>query len=242
MDQHPTSKKPNQTKASNMLALWKSGCLPHEALVRYGSPELVTQFAEAHEQKSDLDRVGDYLLWHIEHNTPPPTHPEAHRHALTKRSRQDALRVALELELVKKFENETLIPLGFLVPGSEEAHPVEIRLDIFDRRPGWSRSETIEGNGLEYVSVRIAERDVNLESKLTRPGRPSREDQILAAWDQLVSEEQISKGRPLGSHFLAVRQKIKELFPHDKRGDTGLDEKTLYAFLSPRFSELPDRF
>jgi hypothetical protein len=220
-------------------ALWKTGLPPSEGLERFGPLLLVNELRDSFEQHSDKDRFAEMLLQQRAAGHEFGANPEDFQYALQRQARQQAAVCALEADILRQLEQRVLVVLGFWVSAeTAENAPVEVPLYMFDRRPNWSRSDTIEANGRRYESVRIAPSDPKADRASRRPGRPSRADQIFAAWDRLVAEDRILVRKSLASHFPLVRETVAIMFPNDPSGEEGMKDKTLHVILGPSFKEL----
>jgi hypothetical protein len=234
-----TKFKTNPTVANKLLELWKVGVPPSEALQKFGDADLVAELRQSREQRTDQDRLADMVVACRNSGLRFPSSEEVSRHGLQRLARQKNALAALEWDIEARVESGELIAIGFLDPAqSNLGTPIEVQPHVLHSRPGWSLSDHIEGNGLRYESVRFVRADA-VQNFTRKAGRPSRQAGIFRAWEQMESEGAIDTSKSLSWHFPDLCRRVKK-FDHDQ-SDTGLEDKTLYDLLGPRFRELKER-
>jgi hypothetical protein len=143
--------------------------------------------------------------------------------------------------------------IGYKLPKRRGDKPEWISSEYWKAgRIDWDRSE-LHCAHCSYQDVRIVpSREIRDEARRTfkasvkesgrsEKGRPTREPQIVTAWNALVAEGKMPKVGPLNSIFDLVRDKVHEMFDSEKPDHEGLGEKvslsrarTVVQGVSPR--------
>lgn len=136
----------------------------------------------------------------------------------------------------------TVRAFGFAVPRQPHDVPVELPADLWNGIILWERSR-VEAHGLRIEGVRLIP-TARIEALQTqqapreparRPGRRSRESQIIEAFKALAAAGRIDTVRPLARVFPMIRTWVCETYPDDPDGEKGLNDKTLRKVLTPLF-------
>ena len=93
---------------------------------------------------------------------------------------------------------------------------------------------TIKGNGLEFVAVRIVQNSAAEPVKALhkrRPGRPSVQEPIKAVFKALQEDGKIDRNKAINSNFPAIRAKLAEMYPDST--PTKISDKLLYRVIPP---------
>ncbi|EKE67283.1 hypothetical protein P24_18676 [Oceanibaculum indicum P24] len=126
---------------------------------------------------------------------------------------------------------------GYSAPRRPDDTPVEVPSDLWAHPIYWDK-DTLSGDGLEIVAVRLIPtqwllqtQGISPQSPARRQGRPSRDSDILNAWNELVEEGKIDFSGTRANACKLVRERILKLFPD--QGEAGLGDKALYRKLKP---------
>ena len=151
------------------------------------------------------------------------------------------------LSFVRMLTESKLSGVGYRMPKRRGDKPEWIPSEYWTAaQVDWAKSELRFANFV-FQDVRIvpsreirddARRSFKVsveESGRSEMGRPTREPQIIHAWNALVAEGKMPKVGPLNSIFDLVRDKVHEMFDNEKPDDEGLGEKVLYRVLAPLF-------
>ncbi len=142
----------------------------------------------------------------------------------------------MQRDIVRWVQDGKLKAYGFGVPRRPEDAPQPVPLDLWSGTIGWGRS-ILAANGLRMEGVRLLllESDKHLRGGRS-PGRPSREAQILEAFDTLQASGQVDRTRPMAHLFEPIRQLVRDKHPTNKT-DQGLNDKTIARVIRERFVE-----
>ena len=152
--------------------------------------------------------------------------------------------------LLQSLQCRKLIAYGFRIPRNTNSEPEQIPPDLFQRRyVDWAAS-SINGAGLEFVSVRVLRpkwiKEANAQlpqlpkpgpvaPKRRLPGRPSSKDAINAAIESLIAEGKLPNADTRKENITVVRARVHTLFPGKFRKDKGLKEETIGKYLALAF-------
>ncbi len=141
-----------------------------------------------------------------------------------------------------------LLAIGYALPRSPTCTPVRIPTDVWNVSVDWD-TETVSGNGMKFVAVRIAaladveQRYAALPSgplQVVAPARerPSQKEDIFNAYQSLKQQGAIDPSKSMASHYEPIRSHLCKIHP-DRAGQfkTTSDE-TIRQVISPEFKEM----
>lgn len=148
-----------------------------------------------------------------------------------------ALQKKLKSACIDYVQRGHLRAFGYSAPRRPDDTPVEVPSDLWAHPIYWDKDK-LSGNGLEIVAVRLIPtqwllqaQGISPQSPSRRQGRPSRDSDILNAWNELVEEGKIDFSGTRANACRLVRERVLKLFPD--QGDAGLGDKALYRKLKP---------
>ncbi len=144
---------------------------------------------------------------------------------------QKSLRATLEKQIRGYLLRGSLVGMGYALPRRPADAPERVPIDLWQGFINWEQSK-VSGNGLEFVVVRVIRPEVGQEFAAA-PGRPSRRDQIVAAFKALDAEGLIDRTKPKARCYPMVRLRVLAMFPD--QGETGLGKQALHTYISPLF-------
>ncbi len=223
---------------------WDEGLTLHQAKFRYGERELVERYRQI-QQADPRTALLQVLSDQIEAITKPKTNPaetilqDPRFQAASKLSKEENdIDRQLDARIVGFLKAGQLVGLGYALPRAPDAMPVRIPSDVWAGRIHW-KDDKVEGNGLAFIAVRIvrpiaaAPTQKALRAPEPTKGRPSRRDQLEAAFHALDDEGRIPN-HPDNKKalFNALLDKLDELYPEQAGDRRGLSDKTLYKLVS----------
>lgn len=150
--------------------------------------------------------------------------------------------------LFKNIYSGKLIAVGYSCPRKSTNLPEEIPHDMWsEENINWGKS-SIKGNGLEFVSVRVAKKIreginsnnrkliPNIEVVDKRSGRPSKWGLIIEAYNFLEKNGKINCSRTLKSHTKIIQETVRVLHPEIK-DNKGMQEETVRRAILDRFEK-----
>lgn len=155
-----------------------------------------------------------------------------------------------------KLSRRHLIAVGYKFP-IESDFPTLIPLYMWPPENRDEADSSISSLGRKYIRVRIIRKAAlqnilknwekeriqlsKYEAEKKKPGRPSISDKIIDAFYALIKNGQIDPKIPLNSHYPAIRDAIKLLYPEliNKKGEIdGMRDEAIRKWVSPIFNEI----
>lgn len=137
---------------------------------------------------------------------------------------------------IKQLEAGIWVAIGFEAPRSTTSLLMVIPKHVIAGLRLYDEDSTLSGHGLHFVGVHIIHCSLLPDDTATKqsdtrrkPGRPTAEPYIQAAFSELLKSGQIDLAAPIASHFAAICDKIAELFPNENAHS--LSDKVLYKWL-----------
>lgn len=152
------------------------------------------------------------------------------------------LREELLSDCLKRLRKGQLKAYGFATPRRPSDSPQPVPPDLWNGIIGWDSSK-VRSDSLTMEAVRLIPphwetellaQQVSAGSDM-RPGRPSRGDQIVEAFEALDEAGQIDYAAPMAQTFDPIRNRVQATHPDE--GTKGLSEKTIAKTISARFNE-----
>ncbi|MFY8093268.1 MAG: hypothetical protein ACOVN0_07290 [Niveispirillum sp.] len=237
------------------LALWTQGVPLQQAYIRFAPKELAERWQALREESSNL-AVLNRLKSAVETDTfqaiapenrwaafasvaPTAIGPTGAFHTLTQQ---------LQARCVHLVRSGQLVAVGYAVPRAVTDKLAQVPDDLWLRRVNWDKG-IISGSGLRMEDVRIARAQtvatkpaqmmasLKLAAEVVAPGRPSKEPEIIAAFEKLRAAGQIDPSRPRVQHYDLIRKTIDPSY-NDKT--PGLSTNAMQRILKPYFDALDD--
>lgn len=211
--------------------IWEDGHTLWQALFKCTDPDKAKAFS-TYINGPPQSVVLDALLEAVQGGNNPSGLADAQRHLKAG----EQLRTEVEADLVGQIVAGRLLAVGYALPRSPDDPLRYVPDDVWSGKIDFHAS-TVRGNGLEFISIRIIrpEAITGKPKEARRPGRPSRSDQVIAAFNALDAEDEIDRSTSLSSHFEAVRHRVKVLYPEGANSEKGLSNQLLYKVLKPLF-------
>lgn len=141
-------------------------------------------------------------------------------------SELEALECKLKDRIIASIKRGLLKAVGYAVPRKPADMPVEVPPDLWAGRVSWERN-SVEGNGLRVEAVRVFPASW-LKTPAKVQGRPSRQDEIAAAYSELKQAHRIDyASATLASIALQVQAQILAQHPNHPEGLRGVGEKAI---------------
>lgn len=132
----------------------------------------------------------------------------------------------LKYDLLSKTISERLFLLGYEAPVKSSDMPQIIPLHVIPQKIGeinWEES-SFQKNGIQFLNIRainklprnkLVKKKIVAPPKLNTPkiGRPSRQKEIIKAYDDLKADGYIDYSAPLKSHTELIQKTVQKLFP-----------------------------
>lgn len=154
---------------------------------------------------------------------------------------QKALEERLKANCLRYVREGNLHAFGYAAPRRPDDHPIEVPNDLWTHPVYW-RNDTLIGDGLEMVAVRLIPakwilqlQEISPQKPARRQGRPSREHQILEAWNTLLANGEIDFKAHKIDAYRKVREEVMKRQPD--QGETGLGNDALRKTLAERWDQ-----
>lgn len=158
-------------------------------------------------------------------------------HPIESAEELTALSEELKLQTISWIQEGLLKAYGFAVPRTPEAQPVEVPLDLWNSRVSWENN-FVEGQGLRIDAVRVFPSHWLEPDETKRPGRPSRVDEVLRAYENLISNGKIDFATmSLKAVASLVQKRTQELAPNHPDGLKGIGDKAIQNAISEDFGQ-----
>jgi hypothetical protein len=150
----------------------------------------------------------------------------------------------LEDDVLDQIQQNMLVGFGYALPRKIDDTPLQIPSDIWTGSVNW-RSNSVSGNGLSFVSVRLVENTklisaspVNASETVktdlpsvplapAKAGRKSRKEEILAAFEVLLAGGVLTKDTPKSILGHEVREFVLKGVSKVDRRESGLSDETI---------------
>ncbi len=223
-------------KDGDEILYWKRGIPLNRAIFHFGTSEWNAKYELLRQKKEAAfeESLKAAETLHVENNigkiakgllsvfSPP-----------TKANKEFSEHIEiLKKDIIRNILNGTLIALGYSLPQNPSSPPHIIPDDVWGK-VNWDASE-IQGQGLHFVSVRLARRNIagmDLEHEPRQPknvplisppvagrlGRPSLKGDIQEAYEYLQSQNLVDLAKPMAAYYVPIREYLAKAYP-DKAG------------------------
>ena len=139
-----------------------------------------------------------------------------------------------QTEFVELVTSGRIQTIGFRSPRQPESTPKFIPPDTWEGWVDWQQG-TVSANGMTFVGVRIAPRDMLSNSQETERniGRPSKKDQLVEAFHALRKDGLVDFSGPMNVNYPVVRRWVQMNYPGMKNEEQGLGDKTMARVINP---------
>lgn len=218
-----------ETMTVDQKKIWDAGCNLWQSMFRYGPPDIVRAYAAIPANQPFLETLN---AWTALLSKEPSAQAKFSESQTLINTAAD-LRKRLEKHIRQELQEGRLAAIGFSVPRRPDDSPAIVPQDVMSGTFQFERN-TIKGNGLEFVAVRIVQNSAAEPVKALhkrRPDRPSVQEPIKAVFKALQEDGKIDRNKAINSNFPAIRAKLAEMYPDST--PTKISDKLLYRVIPP---------
>ena len=211
----------------NPTEIWENGVSLRVAFREFGNRDLLNEYDATHSSEIHFvapEIYGEHPDLQPDKSNQQELISEIHRHKTDACSE-------IEYHLCRDFKAGRLLGVGYSLPRQPTDKPAFIPKDVWECEVDFQQN-LVNGNGLEFVEVRVYKTGDGGNSR-RQQGRPSREAQIIQAFENLLNEGALDVSKSRAQYFDLIRAKVAALYPHEAENTKGLNDKTLYRVLGP---------
>ncbi|MBE7638691.1 MAG: hypothetical protein JJ879_14150 [Sneathiella sp.] len=152
------------------------------------------------------------------------------------------IKESIQTEMFRALKARKVLAYGYDYPRKASDQAQEVPEELWSSFNDWSK-DSLSTNGLRMDAIRLI--PINWISKApspdpapkASPGRPSRKDQILTAFEALDQEGKINRGNSMHSHCDLIREWILRHYPDESEQTKGLGDQIIRKTISPVFKK-----
>lgn len=235
------------------LATWKQAVPLQEAYIRFAPKELAERWQALRQETSVLtvlERLNGVVKSEKFQTMDSENRWDALAAALPTaigpNSAFQSLTQQLQARCVQLIRDGHLVAVGYAVPRVVTDNPAQVPDDMWSHLVNWGNG-TVSGNGLRMEAVRLAHvktviatpaqvtAPLKLAAEAASPGRPSREPEVIAAFEKLRAAGKIDSSRPRARHYDLIRKTID---PSYSDRTPGLSKNSMQRILKTHFDGL----